>query len=82
MTCFAAGMLMTLSIVHILPEAAGIYKAFQIEELAKVKKGGRLLEEEDHGPEVDDFPMPNLIFFCGFMTMMFLDQVAFKSKGL
>ena len=28
MTCFAAGMLMALSIVHILPEAAGIYKAF------------------------------------------------------
>lgn len=35
MTCFAAGMLLTLSVVHIVPEAMGIYKAYLYEQMEK-----------------------------------------------
>jgi len=72
MTCFAAGMLLTLSIVHIMPEAMGIYKAYQIEMMEESEGDHRRRRMLAEG-EIDDFPVPSVIFFCGFMTMMFLD---------
>ena len=98
LTSFAAGMLLSLSFMHILPEAAGIYKkiiaaehkaeeaaeaaakAAKAAAVAAAKAGKRYLEEEEHGEEGGEgFPLPNVIFFIGFMLMLFLDQVAFKS---
>lgn len=91
LTSFAAGMLLSLSFVHILPEAAGIYKelvaaehkaeeaaeaaakAAKVAAVAAAKAGKRLLEEEEHGEEGESFPLPNVIFFIGFMLMLFLD---------
>ena len=120
MTSFAAGMLLSISLIHIMPEAASVYKEYkhglhEAEEAAEaaallasrnaVKVAGqtlrRLLNELDpHDEDVHDedesnmhadeeeahisegFPLPNVIFFFGFMLMLLLDQVAFKDTKL
>jgi len=88
LTCFAAGMLLTISIVHIMPEATAMYAEY-LEEHEKEEAGEaahRLLAEEehdDHGDEEEEhkvgFPLPYVIFLLGFMIMLILDQVIFKS---
>jgi len=57
MSCFAAGMLLTLSICHILPEANEKYEEMQ---LGKEHKG-------------HPFPLPFVLFLCGFLFLLFLD---------
>lgn len=79
-TCFAAGMLLSMSLCHILPEAIKMYEAS--------KKGGH--EDENEGKDGDDddhenegdFPLPNIIFLIGFMSLLLIDQVCCKSKKL
>jgi hypothetical protein len=81
LTCFAAGMLLTISIVHVMPEAVAIYGEY-LEEHEKEEAGHdhRLLEEDghdDHDEKKDEhaagFPLPYVIFLLGFMLMLLLD---------
>ena len=79
LTCFAAGMLLTISIVHIMPEAVAMYGEY-LEEHEKEEAAHRLLEEDghdDHDEKKDEhaagFPLPYVIFMCGFMMMLVLD---------
>lgn len=77
-TCFAAGMLLSMSLCHILPEAIKMYEAS--------KKGGHEEENEDGDDDEHenegDFPLPNIIFLIGFMSLLLIDQVCCKSKKL
>lgn len=84
MTSFAAGMLLTLSFIHILPEASAIYSEYKhelheaeeaAEAIANAAGKRRYMEEEEHEEEGGEggFPLPNVIFFIGFMLMLFLD---------
>lgn len=83
LTCFAAGMLLTISLVHIMPEALAMYTEYleehEKEEAGEAHDDHRLLEEEEkeeeHGAA---FPLPYVIFLAGFMLMLVLDQVIFK----
>ena len=74
-SCFAAGMLLSIAILHILPEADANYGAGGHEE----EEGHEGEEEEGHG-EGHSFPVPFLLFLVGFMVMLLLDQVIFKDK--
>lgn len=82
MTSFAAGMLLSISLVHIMPEASAIYREYK--ELGHADHDDhddhRRLEEDEH--EEEGFPLPNVIFFLGFMIMLLLDQVIFKNPKL
>lgn len=78
MTCFAAGMLLTISIVHIMPEANALYADYLKE--SEEHDNHRLLEENDHNDHQDkeeghgsEFPLPYVIFLLGFMLMLILD---------
>lgn len=60
-------------------EAREAAEAAERAAAAIAKAGKRLLSEEEEGhdehgdEEVDGFPLPNVIFFIGFMLMLFLD---------
>lgn len=69
--CFAGGMLLAISIVHILPDTIGSY-ADWLKHVAEERAAeGR----EWHEPS---FPTPYVLFVFGFLLMLLLDQVIFK----
>ena len=79
LTCFAAGMLLTISLAHILPEATAMYGEYLEHLEEEGETGHRLLEEKKHDEhEEGKFPLPSIIFFLGFMFMLLLDQIIFK----
>jgi hypothetical protein len=72
-------MLLTISFVHIMPEATEMYHEY-LEQHEKEEAAHRLLEEEDHddhGEEKEEhapgFPLPHAVFLSGFMLMLILD---------
>ena len=104
-TCFATGMLISVSLCHILPEANEMYAdhlkaAHKAEEKAELAAGGEKNkldqdEEEEEGEHKNEehgeheghgeegghgFPLPNVLFFAGFMSMLLIDRVLFKEK--
>lgn len=66
MTSFAAGMLLSISVVHILPEATEMYQHYQ---------------EANPSAFQGKFPWPYVLFYFGFLFMLLLDQVAFKGPN-
>ena len=110
-TCFAAGMLISISLCHILPEANDMYAthlkaveaAHEAEEKAELAAAGEVKkpegdvkeeegeeegehhdEEEVHGEHEEEgehgFPLPNVLFFGGFMFMLLIDRIVFRGK--
>jgi hypothetical protein len=77
-------MLLTISIVHIMPEATEMYAEY-LKDHAKEEAGHddhrlRILEEDDHDDHDEEkeehaggFPLPYAIFLAGFMLMLILD---------
>ena len=62
-------MLLSIAILHILPEAAATYGKEGHEE-----EGAHGEEEEEHGEEEGhNFPVVYFLFLIGFMAMLLLD---------
>lgn len=92
--CFAAGMLFSLSIVHILPEALEAYATYKATKPKDdhddhddhrrlfAKLFARGLAEDDHDDhghgDGANFPLVFFFFVLGFLFMLLLDQVLFK----
>lgn len=66
--CFAAGMLLSISMMHILPEAKMIYMSY-LEVLEKEMK----TDDKDEHAQHSGFPLPFVLFFSGFVFMLMLD---------
>ena len=64
---FAGGVFLAISLMHIMPEEVENYN-----ELTKSdsEEGGRV------------FPLPYLIFFCGYTFILIIDRVLFDSHAL
>ena len=86
--CFAAGMLMSISILHILPEANEMYeKVVAVREAEE--KAKEALEAATHGETAGDhdkhdehagegghsFPLPFFIFQAGFFLMLTMNLI-------
>ena len=70
--CFASGLLLGMSLIHILPETSDKYNDFmKDEEETHVESA----DEHDHEHSI---PVPFILFLCGFLFMMLMDQVVFK----
>jgi len=66
-------MLLSLSLVHILPEALEAYETYKKEH--EQAHPGHDEHAGEHG-----FPLVFFLFVIGFLLMLFFDQVLFK-KG-
>ena len=69
LTCFTAGMLLTISLAHILPEATSLYGEY----LKHAGHAHRLLQGEDNKDGHGTFPLPEFVFYAGFMLMLLMD---------
>lgn len=69
MNCFAGGVLVSLTLCHILPEAQDEYTAY----LLKNQKANLLSEK---------FPFVFALVIGGFLLMLSLDQVIWKPNDL
>jgi len=84
-SCFAAGMLLAIAAVHILPEANAMWAAAMEEENHEDETAE---EHAEHGDEHDEheeegghgFPLPFVLMIVGFNAMLFMDQVLFKQN--
>ena len=86
--CFAAGMLMSISILHILPEATEMYEGVtakwaaeaEVREAAEALAHGETAEahadDDDHAGEGGHgFPLPFFIFQAGFFIMLTMNLI-------
>lgn len=113
MNSFAGGVFLSMSLIHILPEANEMYTEAMAEEEAinseetaeehaahaEEESGEEEHHEEDHEEEVhaeshaveaehdehdghsDLFPLPYLVFFLGYATVLLIDRVLSSHFG-
>lgn len=74
--CFASGLLLGMSLIHILPETSDKYNDFMKEEEGTHAESA---DEHDHKHDHEhSIPVPFILFLCGFLFMLLMDQVVFK----
>ena len=64
---FAGGVFLAISLMHIMPEEVGDYNELYEDEIAAGKRV---------------FPLPYLIFFCGYTFILVIDRVLFDSHAM
>ena len=71
-------MLLAIAIIHILPETNEVYEGLKAHEMEAEEKGHVEGLEEEH-EEGHPFPLPFVLFVVGFMFLLSMDQILFKS---
>lgn len=92
--CFAAGMIISISLLHILPEASEKFEGI-LEKRQKEYEAREVAEAKDHGETAPDhhkhdehlklggheFPLPYLLFQVGFFFMLTINTVFKKNEA-
>ena len=80
-SCFAAGMLLAIATVHILPEANAMWNSEKHDDHETLNEP----EHSEHAEEAEKdghaFPLPFVLMLVGFCIMLFMDQVLFKQTN-
>lgn len=62
-----------MSLIHILPETGEKYNDFMKDEEETHAESADEHDEHEHS-----IPVPYVLFICGFLFMLLMDQVVFK----